>query len=385
MSASIRDRLLNLAGAFDLPALVRHVGDAVRDQWARAFPLPQAAQVRRLVISGCGDSLFAGIASRLAIERFGGIACEPLDALECGRYASVRFGEDVAVLAISNSGTTSRALESLVLAARAGALTLSLTGAGGSPLQQIASGGVVRPIVGVGGRESPTARVERHLGEYIGTLVALYHLAFHLGVARGVITEQERRQEAAAIEGAAEMTQRALEDGPESIARAAEHLCDADRVFYLGAGPSFGTALFGAAKLVEEIPLCGVPQYLEEWAHEQYFLTMMEGARTRAVVVAPPGDSIDRAVEVLQSIRADGGVTVAIAHPQDEAVRQAAVATIAVDADCWEGYAPLPYAVPMQLLGIALALHHGHTTIPLSRRDGGRLIRGSAVRGLHHA
>lgn len=385
MNTAIEDSLTHVARAFDLPGLVRHVAEEVTGQWAVALSPDRARGIRRLIISGCGDSLFAGIACRLAIERFGGIACEPLDALECGRYASVRFARDVAVVAISNSGTTSRVLESLALAARAGALTLSLTGTAHSPLQRIAAAGVLRLIQGAGGRDGPTARVERHLGEYIGTLAALYHLAFHLGAARGVLTEHERRQEVAAVEGAAAMAGRALADGPAQVARALEHLRDADRVFYLGAGPGYGTALFGAAKLLEEIPLCGVPQHLEEWAHEQYFLTMMEGARTRAVVVAPPGESTDRAAEVVRSIHDDGGITVAVTHPREEAVRKAAATTILLDGECWEGYAPLPYAVPMQLLGIALALHHGHAVIPLSRRDGGRLIRGSAVRGLGDA
>lgn len=385
MSPAITDSLTELARTFDLPGLARHVAGEVREQWATALPPAEARRIRRLVISGCGDSLFAGIACRLAIERFGGIVCEPLDALECGRYASVRFAEDVAVLAISNSGTTSRVLESMGLAARTGAYTLSLTGAAGSPLQQIAAAGVVRSVRGAGGRDSPTARVERHLGEYIATLVALYSLAFHLGVSRGVLTDADRRHEEAAVEDAAHGAQRALADGPEQVGQAVERVLGADRIFYLGAGPGYGTALFGAAKPLEEVPLCGIPQHLEEWAHEQYFLTMIEGARTRAVVVAPTGESTDRAVEILRSIRDDGGVTVALTHPREEAVRLAADATIAVDGDCWEGYAPVPYAVPMQLLGIALALQHGHTVIPLSRRDGGRLIRGSVVRGMRNA
>jgi glucosamine 6-phosphate synthetase-like amidotransferase/phosphosugar isomerase protein len=84
-------------------------------------------------------------------------------------------------------------------------------------------------------------------------------------------------------------------------------------------------------------------------------------------------------------VRDDGGVAIAITHPREGAIREAAAGTIPVDGDCWEGYAPVPYAVPAQLLGMAMAMHHGRTVIPLSRRDSGRLIRGSAVRGLTDA
>jgi glucosamine 6-phosphate synthetase-like amidotransferase/phosphosugar isomerase protein len=380
MNGAIRDRLADVTRALDLRTAVRRVGEEVPGQWAEALPAAQARGLRRLVISGCGDSLFAAAAARLAIERFGGIACEPLDALEAGRYASVRFSRDVGVLGISNSGATSRVVESIDLARAAGAVTMALCGTAASPLEQTAGAGVVRPVAGAGGRDGPTARVERHVGEYVGTVTALYHLAFHLGVARGVMIEPERRQEVAALEHAAALAQQALADGPERVTDALERLHDADRIFYLGAGPAYATALFGAAKVLEEVPLCGIPQHLEAWAHLQYFLTMEEGARTRAVIVAPQGDSTDRAAEIVQSIRDDGGVAVAVTHPAEVTVRTAASAAIVVDGDCWEGYAPVPYAVPMQLLGMALAMHHGRTVIPLGRRDGGRLIRSSVIR-----
>src|SRR2546422_736236 len=296
MNAPIADRLAGIAAALDLRALVRNFAQATGPAWAVAIPADRARRIRRLVISGCGDSMFAAVGARLAFERFGGVPCEPMDALECGRYGAARFGPDVAVLGISNSGTTSRVLESVALAARTGAFTLALTGTAGSPLERLVEASIVRSTV--------------------------------------------------------------------------------------GAGPSYGTALFGAGKLVEEVPMCSVPQHLEEWAHLEYFLTMVEGARTRAVVVAPPGASTDRAVEILKAIRADGGVAIAVTHPRQDPVRHAAAASLTVDGDIWEGYTPLPYAVPMQLLSIALALYHGRAIVPLSRGDGGRLIRESAARDL---
>src|SRR2546425_6973684 len=123
----------------------------------------------------------------------------------------------------------------------------------------------------------------------------------------------------------------------------------------------------------------------EEWAHLEYFLTMVEGARTRAIVVAPPGASTDRAVEILQAIRADGGGAIAVTHPRQDPRRHAAAASLTVDGDIWEGYTPLPYAVPVQLLSIAVALYHGQAIVPLNRGDGGRLIRESAARDLPQA
>jgi len=385
MTAGILERLVDIGRSFDLPTLVRCVAETTGPAWAAALPADRARGFRRVVISGCGDSLFAATSARLALERFSGLPCEPMDALECGRYEAARFGPDVLVLGISNSGTTSRVIESIVLAARARAATVALTGAADSPLERAAGAAVVRAIVGAGDRESPTVRVERHLGEYVGTVAALFHLALWLGEARGMTSTRDTRHQVEAIEAAAVAAQRALVDGPPQVVHALELLGTADRIFYLGAGPAYGTALFGAAKLVEEVPMCSVPQHLEEWAHLEYFLTMIEGKHSRVVVVAPPGDSTDRVVEIMQAIREDHGIAVAVTHPGEAAVCQAAAATIVVDGTIWEGYAPIPYVVPVQLLSIALALHAGQAVVPLSRRDGGRLIRGSAMRGLPHA
>ncbi|MDR7481922.1 MAG: SIS domain-containing protein [Armatimonadota bacterium] len=385
MTGGVEERLAVFARAFDLPALVRQTTRDARAGWATALQAAGAGSIRRLVISGCGDSLFAAVAARLAVERFAGLPCEPMDALECGRYAAAGFGPDVAVVGVSNSGTTSRVLESVALAARAGARTLALTGAPDSPLHRLAAAGVARPVVAAGGPAGPTARVARHLREYVGTLVALFALAWSLGLARGRLTEREVAREEQAVEAAAVLAQRTLQIAQDAVTPVLALVGDAERIYYLGAGPAYGTALFGAAKVVEEVPMCGVPQHLEEWAHLEYFLTMVEGARTRAVAVLPPGDSTDRGAEILEAIRADGGVAIAVTSPQETAVCAAAAAVLAVDGDVWEGYAPLPYVVPLQVLGIALALHRGQPVVPLRRRDGGRLIRASAIRGLQQA
>src|SRR5439155_12093993 len=224
MTTGILERLVDIGGSFDLPALVRRVAETARPAWTTALPADRARALRRLVVSGCGDSLFAAISARLALERFSGLSCEPMDALECGRYAAMRFGPAVLVLGISNSGTTSRVIESIVLAARAGAATLALTGAPASPLERVAGAAVIRPVVGAGEREGPTARVERHLGEYIGTLAALFHLALWLGEARGLMGERDAREQTEAIEAAATAAQQALVDSPPQVARVLEYL-----------------------------------------------------------------------------------------------------------------------------------------------------------------
>ena len=58
-----------------------------------------------------------------------------------------------------------------------------------------------------------------------------------------------------------------------------DELGDLDTIWAIGAGPSRGTAQYCAAKFHEQMPINGIGQDLEEWAHLEYFLTLKWGAR----------------------------------------------------------------------------------------------------------
>src|SRR5206468_3758836 len=83
--------------------------------------------------------------------------------------------------------------------------------------------------------------------------------------------------------------------------RLAHELPDEAKVDVVGGGPSYGTAFFGRAKLIECAHTPGGAHELEEWAHEEFFCT---GPETTTIVVAPSGASDDRAVEQLEAARA---------------------------------------------------------------------------------
>jgi glucosamine 6-phosphate synthetase-like amidotransferase/phosphosugar isomerase protein len=71
-------------------------------------------------------------------------------------------------------------------------------------------------------------------------------------------------------------------------------------VQFVGAGPHEAAAQFGAAKMCEGPQILGVATNLEEWAHEEYFVTE---PGSPVVVVAPTGASSDRAREICDELR----------------------------------------------------------------------------------
>src|SRR5258705_1670080 len=102
-------------------------------------PLPE------VILSGCGDPYFAGMAARLAMERDGGVRCQSIEALELARYA-IRYvpvlPRPPLLVAVSHSDSVGRTIEAPATAAAFGGHTVALTGRADGRLAQ-----VPRPVV----------------------------------------------------------------------------------------------------------------------------------------------------------------------------------------------------------------------------------------------
>jgi glucosamine--fructose-6-phosphate aminotransferase (isomerizing) len=85
----------------------------------------------------------------------------------------------------------------------------------------------------------------------------------------------------------------------EPALEAAKVIAPHEWVAFIGAGPNEATAKFGAAKLFEGSQQVGISTNIEEWAHEEYFVTK---ENSPVVVVAPSGASMDRASEIISEI-----------------------------------------------------------------------------------
>ena len=78
---------------------------------------------------------------------------------------------------------------------------------------------------------------------------------------------------------------------------------------FLGGGPNEASAKFGAAKLFEGPQQIALSTNVEEWAHEQYFITR---PGEPVILIAPQGASSDRAAEILSELEYIGAGAVLI-------------------------------------------------------------------------
>jgi glutamine---fructose-6-phosphate transaminase (isomerizing) len=301
----------------------------------------------RIYLTGCGDSHYAGLAARLAFERWSGIPTQALPSLELSRYELELAPAKSWVVCVSNSGRVVRTVEAAANARARGLLAIAVTYDPGSRLAEAAE--IALPFRYEDPGFGPGTI------SYVASLGALYALAIRASELSGrevdgLVADVEAQAEAAA----------ATIDLADPIAeRLAIELPDDAKVDVVGGGPSYGTAFFGRAKLIESAHSPGGAHELEEWAHEEFFCT---GPGTITVVVAPPGASHDRAVEQLEAAREIGATAVAVC-PLDAPAATAADLVIPVAGDAREELSPLTYCIPLELLAYRYASRRGLTML----------------------
>jgi glucosamine--fructose-6-phosphate aminotransferase (isomerizing) len=361
--------------SLDLPRLRsvvgEHVAAAVRDE--------RIVRSEHILIGGSGDSLFAALSVAPAFRRWTGIATEAKTAMELARYETALLTPRDLVISVSNSGSSSRARETVLLAKDRGATTLGITGSLTGALARQADRVVHRPVSEVPDLPAHYGRCFLNLTEYLAVLYALYAFALALGVKHGRISAAVQAAQLAEIERAiAAQADIAARIEPGIIALAKE-LDGIDTIWAIGAGPSRGTAQYSAAKFHEQMPINGIGGDLEEWAHLEYFLTLKWGPRSVVMVIAPPGNSLDRAQEMVRGIGDAGGRAIVV-NAGSEITFPPAFARVDLGYPIEEWLSPLIYHLPAQLLVLHMAARAGIDHIPRRRVDDTWLIAKGIVR-----
>ena len=302
--------------------LIREVVARVEPQIAAVITADLARQAAKVFLTGCGDSHYVGLAARLAFDTYARVPTEPVESLEFARYIVDAMPANTIVIGVSNSGEVSRTVETLQVARRREAYTIAITGTPNNRLAQAGEATIIQTVPALGEDWNPFSIGALGLGNYLASLITLYLIAFRLGEVRGVISATEADALKGQILRAAEIVERTVSANDGAVQAYARQVSHLDTFQILGAGPSYAVALFSAAKLFEQPHANGVPQELEEWAHEQYFLTR-PGA-TQIFVIVPPGRSRDRALEQMRGARDMGATVIAVCDEGDAEVRAAA-------------------------------------------------------------
>jgi len=237
-----------------LPALIREMVPVLDDTVRKTLDHKLCLSVKRLYVTGCGDSHHAALASELAFEALAGRPTEPMSALQFARYAAGYLpptgpGTNL-VIGVSVSGEVARTTEALRLARQAGASTLALTATPGSRLAEAAELVVLTTTPAFPdppGVHTPLVR------SYLASQLGLLLTAVRIGEVRGHLdwgAATAVRRDILALADAAERT---VDASDRAAAALAEEWRDAAEFVFVGGGPNYGTALFCAAKVLVRV------------------------------------------------------------------------------------------------------------------------------------
>ncbi len=364
-----------MESALNYPALAAEVDRTV----AQALASAAVSGARRIFLAGSGDSYFAALSAAPALARWTGLPVQATTAMDLARYQIPVMGEGDLVVSISNSGSSSRARECVALAKSKGLATLGVTGTLEGQLARTADAVIHRPVGEISGIPERYGRCYLNFAEYVAVLQALYVFGIELGKRGGTLDAAAAVRLRADLEASVAMLPEAAATIDATARTVARSVHGIDTIFAIGVGPSRGTAAYSAAKFHEQMPINGVHQDLEEWAHLEYFLTYFNWReRSVALVIAPPGNSADRAREIVEGMAGAGGRALLVA-PASAAV-EGTFAHFEMPEMLDDFLSPMVYHLPAQLLVLYMAHLAGIERVPMRRTDGFRLIAGSAIR-----
>ena len=307
------------------------------EQQVRAVLTPSEWQaVKKVYLTGDGDSYHASCAAEMAFQVIADVACEPLSAQRFLDYGAAWMRPaappHTLVIATSASGGTERVVQAIERAKEYGALTVALTGTPNSAVTQVADRSVVV--------ELPHKERSPGIRTYQASLMGMLLVAIQLAERQGRYAQEETdrlRQELIALADVVDATTNAIQAGCREVA---DLIAASPIVVMLGSGPSYGTALYSAAKLVEAAGVFTLGQDLEEWWHVERFAYPLD---MPVFVIAPPGRSHWRAQSVAATAHGLGRRVIAVTHTDDTEVTRHAHMVLPVQGEVREEFSPLLY------------------------------------------
>jgi glucosamine 6-phosphate synthetase-like amidotransferase/phosphosugar isomerase protein len=326
-----------------------HAGSAASAQWAGIKAQAEAVPARKcehIVITGCGDSYYAGLSMRVTLEELSGLPVAVMPSMEAATFPSRLLEDDALMLAVSVSGKVERTIEAVSRHRERGGTAIAVTAFPDNQLSSVANSVVTTGLRGTPGPVPGTAN-------YLGSLLALIAIGLEMEARKA----SKRSIADSEILSALGKIDQAFRD---SMAQAPSLVRPLRPPFFaLGSGPDLGAASFGVAKFLEAAATVGVAQDLEEWAHEQYFAT---GEGTTVFICSTSPATDERALRVARSVARVGGlpVTIGIENDAPRAVNIRLPKTSTM-------LAPLVAWVPLTVMALAYAREHERSPFGIDR------------------
>lgn len=243
------------------------------------------------------------------------------------------------VIVLSHRGTKSYSIEALQLARQHGCSVILVTGIGSKARTDLAD-----VVIRTCPEEISSAFTVSHTTALTALMMISTQVANHK-------TKANIEKALDTIGDLPRLVTSALNLDSET-AEWAHFVNGSNRYYFAGWGPNESSAYEVALKIKETSYVTTEGFQLEQYLHGPFVATEKG---TTVTFICPPGPGHDRTKDLIKTVKAVGGYTVGLVHPQDKEVRTLLDRAITLP-DCPDLLTPIVYLIPLQLFTYWLAL-----------------------------
>lgn len=277
---------------FSLPDLLLSMYPKLDQQSEKLACSESLRTVKKVILTGCGDSNAAGMAVKYALMEFLRIPVETAPTVDfCRSMPDFLITPETLVIGISVSGNGARIEEAVDRANRLGAVTLGVTKAVESGVGARAQNLLLLPI----------PAFERGPGNrnYFACVLALLLFGIRLGQERGNYSERQGEAYRQALLEQGERLRALLPAMDETMFGLSRGWKDFPAFDFAGAGMDYAAAWFGHAKIIEAVGAFAAHNNSEEWFHMNNFFKDITHCGTVFFACAG-GRGSDRTMEAVE-------------------------------------------------------------------------------------
>jgi glucosamine--fructose-6-phosphate aminotransferase (isomerizing) len=312
------------------------------------FPLLKADlhEINNLTIVACGTSFYAAQVMSYWLEQYADIPVR-IDIASEFRYRKPKLPKDGVALFISQSGETADTLAALRHSKQAGQHVIAMVNVATSSMAREADS-VIQTLAGA---EIGVASTKA----FTAQLTTLAALTLAIAKAKKTIAEAEYLKLTHGLSEVSDKIEAVLANAKhyDSLALALMYARD---MLFLGRGTSYPLANEGALKM-KEISYIHAEGYAAGELKHGPIALVDDGVPI--IVIAPDDELFEKSASNLEETAARKGNVVLISSAEKIANFKGNMTHSAAMPACHSFYAPILYAVPLQLLAYYVALHKG--------------------------